>query len=112
MPVYEYLCAANGISLEVEHPVSHRVATWGELCEIARHQPGDTPADSPVEKLMFPVGVATPKTNTELKQMGFTKLVKRDTGVYENVTASGSESRYMNAGDPSTVPHLSKKIAD
>ena len=50
--------------------------------------------------------------NSTLKEKGFTKLVKRDEGVYENVTASGDEARYMIAGDASTVPHLHKKIRD
>jgi hypothetical protein len=32
--------------------------------------------------------------------------------VYENVTATGSEKRYMKAGDASSLPHLHKKIGD
>ena len=47
-----------------------------------------------------------------MKEKGFTKLVKRDEGVYENVTASGDEARYMKAGDASTLPDLKKKIGD
>ena len=44
--------------------------------------------------------------------MGFTKLVKRDEGVYENVTAVDGEARYMKRDDPSTLPHLKKKVGD
>ncbi|MDX2174944.1 MAG: zinc ribbon domain-containing protein [Candidatus Sumerlaeia bacterium] len=67
---------------------------------------------APVERLLFAPGIATPKTNTELKNLGFTKLVKRDTGVYENVTQTGSESKYMEAGKSDTIPHLKNKITD
>ncbi|MCC6547062.1 zinc ribbon domain-containing protein [Candidatus Sumerlaeota bacterium] len=66
----------------------------------------------PVQRLIPIVGVATPKTNSELKNLGFTKLVKRDTGVYENVTRTGSEARYMEAGKSDTVPDLKRKIRD
>ncbi|MGI8907405.1 MAG: zinc ribbon domain-containing protein [Candidatus Sumerlaeaceae bacterium] len=112
MPVYEYYCPANACSVEVVHSITERIATWGELCARGKAQLGDTPADSPVERLLFAPGVSTPAGDSRLKELGFTKLVKRDTGVYENVTASGAESRYMNAGDASTLPQLSKKIRD
>jgi len=39
-------------------------------------------------------------------------LVKRDQGVYENVTATGKESRYMQADKPETMPNLKGKISD
>ncbi|MBX7245185.1 MAG: hypothetical protein K1X53_06780 [Candidatus Sumerlaeaceae bacterium] len=112
MPIYEYHCPANGTVVEVLHPMADRVETWGRLCELASLELGNTPADSPVEKLIYAPGISTPAGDTRLKELGFTKLVKRDTGVYENVTASGTESRYMNANDPSTMPHLKKKIKD
>jgi len=35
--------------------------------------------------------------------------VKRDNGVYENVTRSGTEQRYMKSGDSAFTPHLHKK---
>ena len=67
---------------------------------------------APVQRLVSMVGIATPKTNSELKNLGFTKLVKRDTGVYENVTRTGNEARYMEAGKADTVPDLKRKISD
>ena len=112
MPVYEYHCPANDCQVEVYHGMNETVATWGELCQLAGLEPGDTPADSPVERLLYPVGVNTPRGDSDLKNLGFTKLVKRDTGVYENVTRTGSEARYMNAGDKSTLPNLKGKITD
>lgn len=112
MPVYSYICQANGRTLEVLHPMSGKVVNWGELCELAGIEPGDTPPDAPVEKLLFAPEISTPAGNSRLKDLGFTKLVRRDHGVYENVTARGSESRYMVAGDSSTVPDVSKTISD
>ncbi len=66
----------------------------------------------PVRRLISLVGISTPKTNSELKDLGFTKLVKRDDGVYENVTARNGESRYMRRGQPETMPNLSRTITD
>ncbi|MBN2383863.1 zinc ribbon domain-containing protein [bacterium] len=66
----------------------------------------------PVRRLISKVVILTPTTNTELKEKGFTKLVRRDKGVYENVTAHGQEARYFQADKPETMPHLSKKISD
>lgn len=112
MPIYEYYCPANEAHVEVLHGMNERLNTWGELCEMAKLEVGDTPADAPVERLLFPVGVNTPKTDSELKSMGFTKLVKRDSGVYENVTATNKESRYMKAGDASSMPDLKSRVGD
>jgi len=66
----------------------------------------------PIKKLISLVGVSTPKTNRELRDLGFTKLVKRDDGVYENVTARDGDSRYMERGKPETVPDISKITTD
>jgi len=51
MPTYDYLCAANGQVVEVKHRMSEALATWGELCAQAGIDCGDTPADSPVQRL-------------------------------------------------------------
>jgi hypothetical protein len=61
---------------------------------------------------MSAAAIAIPTGNSTLKNAGFTKLVKREKGVYENVTATGDEERYMIAGRPETRPHLHKKIGD
>lgn len=52
MPSYEYFCAENHQTLEVMHGMSRTVETWGELCELAEADPGQTPAATPVEKLL------------------------------------------------------------
>lgn len=36
--------------------MSESVSTWGELCERAQRDPGDTPADAPVERLIAASG--------------------------------------------------------
>jgi len=66
----------------------------------------------PVRRLVSLVAINTPKTNSDLKSLGFTKLVRRDKGVYENVTATGGESRIWDVSKPETMPHLHKKIRD
>jgi len=58
------------------------------------------------------VNIAVPTGNSDLKSKGFTKLVRRDNGVYENVTRREGESRYMEAGKPETLPDFSKTISE
>jgi hypothetical protein len=56
--------------------------------------------------------ISSAKTNSELRDLGFTKLVRRDDGVYENVTRREGESRYMERDKPETMPDLNKTIKD
>jgi len=112
MPTYEYRCPENGRTVEVIHGMTQRVETWGLLCKLAGIPTEDTSPNAPVEKLISAPGLAFPKTTSELKNMGFTKLVKREKGVYENVTAGDGDKRYMRADDPSSVPDFSKTISD
>lgn len=103
MPIYEYehlddeFCEFGHV-FEFQQSLSKDALTLCPLCQ------------RPVKKLISLVGVSCPKTNSELKDLGFTKLVRRDDGVYENVTARGNDSRYMQRGKPETVPDLSKTI--
>lgn len=112
MPVYEYHCPANGTTAQVFHGMNDRLSTWAELHAAAGLPAGDTPDDAPVERLLFASGVNTPQGDSSLKNLGFTKLVKRDTGVYENVTATSKEKRYMQSGDASSMPDFKSKITD
>lgn len=90
-----------------------RLNTWGELCYVSRQPLGDTDPLAPVRRVIRSApSFAVPVFNSELKNSGFTKLVKRDKGLYENVTATGGEKRYMKAGDRDSVPHLHKKVGD
>ena len=104
MPIYEYE--------HLEEPCSQ-----GRVFDIKRSIKDKSIAKcpycaGPVRKLISRINISTPKTNSELRDLGFTKLVKRDNGVYENVTARGKDSRYMVKGKPETVPDLSKTISD
>jgi len=104
MPIYEYEHLKDSCAL-------------GKQFEI-KQSLNDTPlkkcpqCKKPVKKLLSLVGISLPKTNSELRNLGFTKLVKRDDGVYENVTAKDGESRYMERGKTETIPDLSKTISD
>ena len=51
MPTYDYRCDANGQIIEVKHRMSEEVKTWGELCERAGIDIGDTPINSSVKRL-------------------------------------------------------------
>ena len=104
MPVYEYKHTDSSCAL-------------GRVFEFV--QPLNEPAlkkcpqcNQPVKKLISLVGLSVPKTNGELRDLGFTKLVKRDDGVYENVTAREGESKLMERGKAETIPHVSKIISD
>ena len=113
MPRYDYYCEANGKTVEVVHPMDATLSMWGEVCFVAQIPLGDTDPEAPVRRVITaaPAG-HVPVGNTTIKEKGFTKLVKRDEGVYENVTATDDEARYMKAGDPSTRPHIHKKVGD
>lgn len=88
------------------------IARWGELCAAAGLDPGDTDIDAPVERHLFPTAVHTPTGNSQLKSQGFAKLVRRDNGVYENVTALEGEKRYVTADDASSMPDLKRRKLD
>ncbi len=104
MPVYEYEHTSEpcriGKAFEVTQSIKDKPLTSCPECGQS------------VRKLISMVGISVPKTNSELKDLGFTKLVKRDDGVYENVTARGNDSRYMERDKPETMPDLSKTIKD
>lgn len=103
MPVYEY-----------EH--TGAACEWGAVFEI--RQSINDPAlqvcpqcQGAVRKLISRTNISSSKSNAELRDLGFTKLVKRDDGVYENVTARNGDSRYMIKGKPETIPDVSKTIS-
>ncbi len=112
MPFYDYYCAANQQTVEVQHSTTVTLKTWKDVCENADLPLGDTSPDSPVERLISAPQVKTTMGDSRLKELGFTKLVKRDQGVYENVTATGHEKKYVRADDPTSMPDFKKKIGD
>lgn len=52
MPSYDYHCPSNGKTVEVEHKIAERIATWGELCRRAGVPLAGTPANAKVQKLI------------------------------------------------------------
>ncbi len=52
MPTYDYRCEKNGQVVEVQHKMSEKLTTWGEVCEKAGIALGDTAADVPVVRLI------------------------------------------------------------
>jgi hypothetical protein len=112
MARYDYYCPANDCTVEVVHRMGEKLKTWGEVCEAAGVALGDTPADAPVSIRINLPNISVPIGDSKYKEMGFTKLVRKDTGVYENVTALDTEKRYMKADDPSSMPNLKKRIGD
>ena len=113
MPRYDYYCEANGKTIEVSHSIKQVLTTWCELCQMANIDLGDTPASAAVRiRITTPPMMNTPTGDSELKNLGFTKLVKRQDGTYENVTRTGTEKKHLDPNDPSSMPHLHKKIKD
>ncbi len=113
MPVYEYVCPDNGRVVEVTHDTAVKLRTWGELCYLTQMLPGTTDPGAAIQRVIRSApAIAINESNQELRNHGFTKLVKRDDGVYENVTAVDGESRYMVRGRKETVPHVHKKVGD
>ncbi|MBS98968.1 MAG: zinc ribbon domain-containing protein [Oceanospirillaceae bacterium] len=51
MPTYDYRCGENGRVVEVSHAMSERIDTWGELCEQAGLEVGETSPQAKVERL-------------------------------------------------------------
>lgn len=52
MPTYDYLCETNGRKVEVRHSMNEVINSWGELCEKAKVEAGDTPSETPVRRLI------------------------------------------------------------
>lgn len=104
MPVYEYTHDAEpcglGAEFEYIHSIKDAALTHCPQC------------GGPIHRLISRAFFSSPQSDSDLRGMGFTKLVKRDTGVYENVTALPGESRYMEAGKNETLPDLKKRISD
>ena len=59
MPSYDYRCDANGRVVEVRHGMNERLSTWGEVCASAGIEPGDTPAATPVQRLISGGGIVS-----------------------------------------------------
>ncbi len=104
MPVYEYEHIGEGCALGKVFELRQSIySAKFEKCPECNQD---------VKRIISLFSVNTPKTNSDLKNLGFTKLVRRDNGVYENVTATGKESKVWDARKPETMPNLKGKIGD
>lgn len=104
MPLYDY-----------EH--TGRECELGKVFEVEQSMKDDPIKKCPccgrvVKRLISRVFISSPTSDSEYKNMGFTKLVRRDKGVYENVTALDKESRVFEADKPETMPDLKSRISD
>ncbi|MEM9586594.1 MAG: hypothetical protein AAGA03_04880, partial [Planctomycetota bacterium] len=52
MPHYDYFCPSNGETVEVFHSMTDSIETWGELCDRAEREAGETDAKTPVERVL------------------------------------------------------------
>ncbi|MGL4208834.1 MAG: FmdB family zinc ribbon protein [Candidatus Adiutrix sp.] len=64
-----------------------------------------------VERVLSVASVRTHKFNCELKDLGFSKLVKVDEGIFENVTQRHGEAKYVDRKHPHTFATL-KSLKD
>ncbi len=104
MPIYEYEHEDQACSLGTQFECKQSINS-DKLTECPN-------CGGKIKRLISLVSVCTPKGNSDLKNLGFTKLVKKDTGIYENVTATGNESRIWDASKPETMPDIKSKIED
>ncbi|MDR2946047.1 MAG: zinc ribbon domain-containing protein [Candidatus Adiutrix sp.] len=66
----------------------------------------------PVERMLSASSIRTRKFNCELRDLGFTKLVRVDDGLFENVTRRHGDEKYVDRRRPETFPDLKKTVAD
>lgn len=87
MPTYVYRITGTDERFEVRHAMAERPQTLGELCRVAALDLAGRDPDQPVERLIQPVAARVEHFRSDLRDRGFSKLVKRGDGTYENVTA-------------------------
>ena len=112
MPRYDYHCPQNDFIVEVRHGVNERLKTWGELCARASIGLEGTAEDAAVELVVYAPALSFPQGNSALKNLGFSKLVRRDSGVYENVTAREGQTKIVSADSPASGLNLGSTIGD
>jgi hypothetical protein len=65
-----------------------------------------------VERLLGVPVIKTKSFDCELRDKGFTKLVRVDEGLFENKTRRPGEAKYVDRNRPETLPILEKTIRD
>lgn len=87
MPLYEYHCPANGQNVDVSHGMKERFETWAEVCAQAKIDLGDTPSDSPVERI-----IGTGSVNNQANTLG------------KKMASHGERSKSLNHGPYAAPP--------
>ena len=96
MPTYLYQVGEE--RLEVVHKMSQEPKTWGELCQAGGLPLGQRDPASRVERLIVPVATSISQFTSDIKNSGFQRLERRDSGVYEDVTApKGGAGRIIDS---------------
>jgi hypothetical protein len=63
-----------------------------------------------VERQLSAAAIRPRKFDCELRDLGFTKLVRVDDGIFENVTRRPGEDKFVNRRRPETFPDLDKPV--
>ena len=66
MPSYDYYCDLNGRTLEVSHPMSLTLKTWGDICDVTQIKVGDTPKEAPLRRIFSKPLIATGAKKDEI----------------------------------------------
>jgi predicted nucleic acid-binding Zn ribbon protein len=67
---------------------------------------------APVTRAVTAALIRSRKFTCELKDMGFTKLVRVDDGIFENVTRRPGDEKYVDRRRPETFPDLNRTVKD
>lgn len=97
MPVYLYRVVGDDQRFEVNHSMSEEPQTWEDLCNLSDLEANSYDPKSRVERLIVPVAARVSHFTSDLKNGGFRRLERRDSGVYEDVTAPKGPERFLDA---------------
>lgn len=97
MPVYTYRVVGDDHRFEITHSMSEEPQTWGDLCKLSDLEVARYDSASRVERLIVPVAARVSQFTSDLKNGGFRRLERRDSGVYEDVTAPKGPERFLDA---------------
>ncbi|MDR1111577.1 MAG: zinc ribbon domain-containing protein [Deltaproteobacteria bacterium] len=106
MPLYSYRHSADSRScehypdFEFDQPARDLPLTVCPWCGVRVQRVIGAPA---IKKRLL---------DCELRDKGFTKLVRVDEGLYENKTRRPGEDKYVDRHRPETLPKLEKTIRD
>jgi hypothetical protein len=103
MPSYLYRIRATESRFEAVHGMTQYPKTLGELCEVAGLELAGRDPGLEVERLIQPVAGKVQDFRSDIRDRGFSKMVKRSDGTYENMTGpkGGPTRSISDLGTPS-----------